>query len=263
MGTAPTKRARAGVLTMLLELFVAPEFRRHALRQRSAFQVPREPGCLQGYLGVTRRNTICPMWVQLRRSRLSPAEFAAAENAPRGARRWTPLGSDHRRADGLCGLATRVDDGGFDNGRYVDKPRLTVRQETGAHVQLNRVTAVNEGGEASSSETPGRPAACPTKRAACWIRQYPVRPRSAPAERTERSLAGFRMDLDGGVADRQDIAFIGAQRSFALRTARCIPTASPSACACDRGPTGRQYVRTIRPLHGRSQRATCSASPGP
>lgn len=37
---------------------------------------------------------------------------------------------------------------------------------------------------------------------------------SAPQSERNDSLAGFRMDLDGGVADRQDIAFIGAQRVF-------------------------------------------------
>ena len=31
---------------------------------------------------------------------------------------------------------TRIDDGGFDNGRYTDKPLFALRARTGAHLQL-------------------------------------------------------------------------------------------------------------------------------
>ncbi len=42
------------------------------------------------------------------------------------------------------------------------------------------------------------------------------------------------MDLDGGVADRQDIAFIGAQRVFPIAQARCnVDSVALGACACD------------------------------
>ena len=47
---------------------------------------------------------------------------------------------------------TRVDDGGFDNGRPVDEPGLVVEQKPG-HIYSYRVTAVNEGGESFPSET--------------------------------------------------------------------------------------------------------------
>lgn len=46
---------------------------------------------------------------------------------------------------------TRIDDGGFDNGRYTDKPYLLSEQEPG-RIYSYKVTAVNEGGESFPSE---------------------------------------------------------------------------------------------------------------
>lgn len=89
---------------------------------------------------------------------------------------------------------------------------------------------------------------------------------SAPQSERNDSLAGFRMDLDGGVADRQDIAFIGAQRVFDLAQARCnVDSVALGACACDWetdviGGNTFDYPA----LHGRSVAAAgysfCSAS---
>ena len=158
---------------------------------------------------------------------------------------------------------TRVDDGGFDNGRYVDKPRLTVRQEPG-RMYAYRVTAVNEGGESFPSETL---AACrvPDEKGRVLIVNGFDRVSAPQSERSD-SLAGFRMDLDGGVADRQDIAFIGAQRVFDLAQARCnVDSVALGACACDWetdviGGNTFDYPA----LHGRSVAAAgysfCSAS---
>lgn len=131
-----------------------------------------------------------------------------------------------------------------------------------------RVTAVNEGGESFPSETL---AACrvPDEKGCVLIVNGFDRV-SAPQSERNDSLAGFRMDLDGGVADRQDIAFIGAQRVFDLAAGpAATSTASPlGACACDWetdviGGNTFDYPA----LHGRSVAAAgysfCSASAGP
>ena len=151
-----------------------------------------------------------------------PVEAFAAEFAAAGevALSWSPAMDPLEATAAPTGYVvyTRVDDGGFDNGRYVDKPRLTVRQEPG-RMYSYRVTAVNEGGESFPSETL---AACrvPDEKGCVLIVNGFDRV-SAPQSERNDSLAGFRMDLDGGVADRQDIAFIGAQRVFDLAQARC------------------------------------------
>lgn len=57
---------------------------------------------------------------------------------------------------------------------------------------------------------------------------------SAPLSERNDSLAGFRTDLDGGVPDRQDIAFVGAQHVFDLAQARCnVDSLALGACGCD------------------------------
>ena len=83
---------------------------------------------------------------------------------------------------------TRIDDGGFDNGRYVDKPCLLTVQEPG-RIYSYKVTAVNEGGESFPSETV---AACrmPDEKGTVLIVNGFDRV-SAPLSVRADSLAGF------------------------------------------------------------------------
>lgn len=46
---------------------------------------------------------------------------------------------------------TRIDDGGFDNGRYTAEPFFVERQEAG-RIYSYRIAAVNAGGESFPSE---------------------------------------------------------------------------------------------------------------
>ena len=154
-----------GVPTMLLELLVSPEFRRHAPGARPAVQVPREPGGLQGYPALYQlaiRFTLC-------------SAAAAGRGFRRGIHRRRrgcalvesgdgPARSD-RRADGLCGLHAR--------GRRRFRQRPLCRQTppdrpagAGTHVQPTGSRPSTRAARAFRARRL-RPAACPTKRAAC------------------------------------------------------------------------------------------------
>ena len=158
---------------------------------------------------------------------------------------------------------TRIDDGGFDNGRYTEEEWFTTRQEPG-RIYSYRVAAVNAGGESFPSETV---AACrvPEERGRVLILNGFDRV-SAPESLRSDSLAGFFMDRDSGVADRQDISFIGPQRVFDLSQARCeVDSLAFGPCGSDYAPEvlgGNTFDYGY--LHGRSVAAAgysfCSAS---
>ena len=158
---------------------------------------------------------------------------------------------------------TRIDDGGFDNGRYTEEEWFTTRQEPG-RIYSYRVAAVNAGGESFPSETV---AACrmPEERGRVLIVNGFTRV-SAPVSLRSDSLAGFFMERDGGVPDRQDIAFIGPQRVFDPAQARCeVDSLALGSCGSDYAPEvlgGNTFDYGY--LHGRSVAAAgysfCTAS---
>ena len=251
-----------GVPTMLLELLSHQNFADMRLGHDPRFKFLVSRAVYKGILRYVSSQYDLPYVVQPLPVEAFAAEFAAAGEV---ALSWSPAMDPLEATAAPTGYVvyTRVDDGGFDNGRYVDKPRLTVRQEPG-RMYSYRVTAVNEGGESFPSETL---AACrvPDEKGCVLIVNGFDRV-SAPQSERNDSLAGFRMDLDGGVADRQDIAFIGAQRVFDLAQARCnVDSVALGACACDWetdviGGNTFDYPA----LHGRSVAAAgysfCSAS---
>ena len=251
-----------GVPTMLLELLSHQNFADMRLGSDPRFKFLVSRAVYKGILQYISSQYGLPYVVQPLPVEAFAAEFTAADNV---ALSWSPVMDPLEKSAAPTGYVvyTRVDDGGFDNGRYVDKPRLTVRQEPG-RMYSYRVTAVNEGGESFPSETL---AACrvPDEKGCVLIVNGFDRV-SAPQSERNDSLAGFRMDLDGGVADRQDIAFIGAQRVFDLAQARCnVDSVALGACACDWetdviGGNTFDYPA----LHGRSVAAAgysfCSAS---
>ena len=224
-----------GVPTMLLELLSHQNFADMRLGHDPRFKFLVSRAVYKGILRYVSSQYDLPYVVQPLPVEAFAAEFAAAGEV---ALSWSPAMDPLEATAAPTGYVvyTRVDDGGFDNGRYVDKPRLTVRQEPG-RMYSYRVTAVNEGGESFPSETL---AACrvPDEKGCVLIVNGFDRV-SAPQSERNDSLAGFRMDLDGGVADRQDIAFIGAQRVFDLAQARCnvdtaFPALGPGCCWGDR-----------------------------
>ena len=251
-----------GVPTMLLELLSHQNFADMRLGHDPRFKFLVSRAVYKGILRYVSSQYDLPYVVQPLPVEAFAAEFAAAGEV---ALSWSPAMDPLEATAAPTGYVvyTRVDDGGFDNGRYVDKPRLTVRQEPG-RMYSYRVTAVNEGGESFPSETL---AACRVSdEKGCVLIVNGFDRVSAPQSERNDSLAGFRMDLDGGVADRQDIAFIGAQRVFDLAQARCnVDSVALGACACDWetdviGGNTFDYPA----LHGRSVAAAgysfCSAS---
>lgn len=248
--------------TMLLELLSHQNFAdmRYGSDPRFKFLVSR--AIYKGILRYISSQYGSPYVVQP-----LPVESFAAEFTDDGrvALRWSPVMDSLEVSAAPTGYVvyTRVDDGGFDNGRYVDKPYLLTEQEPG-RICSYRVTAVNEGGESFPSEMLS---VCrmPDEKGCVLIVNGFDRISAPLSERTD-SLAGFRTDADSGVAERQDISFIGAQRVFDLGQNRCtVDSIALGAC-------GGEYAADViggntfdyPALHGRSVAAAgysfCSAS---
>ena len=131
---------------------------------------------------------------------------------------WSAVEDELERSASPTGyiVYTRRGEGGFDNGRYVEEPTCIMPQDPDV-VYSYRVTAVNEGGESFPSETL---AACRVKNDRGRVLVVNGFERvSAPYSQRKDSLAGFYHEIDGGVADRQDISFVGRQRIFDLKMA--------------------------------------------
>ena len=158
---------------------------------------------------------------------------------------------------------TRLDDGGFDNGRYTDEPRLTLPQEPG-HLYSYRVTAVNAGGESFPSETLAACRAAESRGTVLVVNGFDRI--SAPLSERTDSLVGFLTAEDGGVPDRADISFIGPQRVYDPAQLRCnVDSLALGACDGDFATDvigGNTF--DYPSLHGRSIAAAgysfCSAS---
>ena len=219
-----------GVPTMLLELLSHQNFAdmRYGSDPRFKFLVSR--AVYKGILRYISSQYGLPYVVQP-----LPVESLAVQFAEGGkaAVTWSPVMDSLETTAAPTGYVvyTRIDDGGFDNGRYVDKPCLLTAQEPG-RIYSYKVTAVNEGGESFPSETV---AACrmPDEKGTVLIVNGFDRV-SAPLSVRADSLAGFYTDIDGGVPDRQDISFIGAQHVFDMQMAKCeVDSIALGACACD------------------------------
>lgn len=106
---------------------------------------------------------------------------------------------------------TRIDDGGFDNGRMVKDTVYYAKQEAG-RIYSYRVTAVNRGGESFPSET----------LAACRVADGRGRVLvvngfnrvSAPESVRNTMVEGFMNYKDSGVPYIRDISFVGRQKVF-------------------------------------------------
>ena len=219
-----------GVPTMLLELLSHQNFAdmRYGSDPRFKFLVSR--AVYKGILRYISSQYGLPYVVQP-----LPVESLAVQFAEDGkaAVTWSPVMDSLETTAAPTGYVvyTRIDDGGFDNGRYVDNPCLLTAQEPG-RIYSYKVTAVNEGGESFPSETV---AACrmPDEKGTVLIVNGFDRV-SAPLSVRADSLAGFYTDIDGGVPDRQDISFIGAQHVFDMQMAKCeVDSIALGACACD------------------------------
>lgn len=252
-----------GVPTMLLELLSHQNFADMRLGQDPRFRFLVSRAVYKGILRyVSSQYGLSEVTVQP-----LPVSSFAAEFMSDGRVRlsWQPTIDPLEPSAAPTGYVvyTRRDDGGFDNGRPVDRPELIVDQEPG-HLCSYRVTAVNAGGESFPSETLAACRVADEKGRVLIVNGFDRV--SGPESVRSDSLAGFRMDLDGGVPDRMDISFIGPQRVFDLAQARCNID-SIALGACDRdyetdviGGNTFDYPA----LHGRSVAAAgysfCSTS---
>jgi hypothetical protein len=108
-------------------------------------------------------------------------------------------------------IYTRMDDGGFDNGRVVDTNNVVIPVVPGK-IYSFKVTAINAGGESFPSEI----------LAACKSHQHKevvmivngFERISGPEQFNLGTLAGFLTDKDAGVPYMYDISFTGQQSEF-------------------------------------------------
>ena len=251
------------VPTMLLELLSHQNFADMRLGQDPRFRFLVSRAVYKGILRYVSSQygsfevTVQPLPVEA-----FAAEFTSGSGVTLS---WEPVSDPLEPSAVPTGYVvyTRVGEGGFDNGRYTEQPSLTVEQEPG-RVYSYRVTAVNRGGESFPSETLAVCRVADEKGCVLIVNGFDRV--SGPESVRSDSLAGFRMDLDGGVPDRQDISFIGAQRVFDVAQARCnVDSIALGACRRDYetdviGGNTFDYPA----LHGRSVAAAgysfCSAS---
>lgn len=117
-------------------------------------------------------------------------------------------------------LYTRVDDGGFDNGRIIENPKKkgerlsTTVSISAGHIYSFRIEAYNNGGKSFPSETVsiGRPDGNKTEKAVLAVNNFDRI--SGPAFFDTPTYAGFDNRLDSGVPHIRDIAYIGDMYDF-------------------------------------------------
>ena len=117
-------------------------------------------------------------------------------------------------------LYTRIDDGGFDNGRIIENPKkkgerlYTAVSISAGHIYSFRIEAYNSGGKSFPSETVsiGRPAGNKTEKAVLAVNNFDRV--SGPAFFDTPTYAGFDNRLDSGVPHIRDIAYIGDMYDF-------------------------------------------------
>ena len=130
--------------------------------------------------------------------------------------RWSPVNDELEptATPDYYIVYTRVDGGGFDNGRKVESTSVRMQQKRG-HTYSYRVTAVNKGGESFPSEILSSYRAENERGRVLVVNGFDRV--SAPMHIQGDSIAGFYNYYDSGVAHIKDISFIGEQRNFDRR----------------------------------------------
>ena len=197
------------VPTMLLELLSHQNFNdmRYGLDPRFRFTVSR--AIYKGILRYLSFQYDRPYVVQP-----LPVEAFAAQLVDDGVRlSWHPQNDELEptATPDRYIVYTRVGDGGFDNGRVVEDVTCVLPLSMDTIVSY-RITAVNEGGESFPSEILSVYRSSESKGTVLVVNGF--NRVSAPISYRDEGTAGFLNHIDGGVADRRDISFIGAQRGF-------------------------------------------------
>lgn len=109
-------------------------------------------------------------------------------------------------------LYTRIDNGGFDNGRIVQSNKIKINDLKPGIIYSYKVTAINNGGESFPSEI----------LSVCWVKNASTPILivngfdriSAPATFDSPTFSGFINFEDEGVPDKYDLGFVGSQFNF-------------------------------------------------
>lgn len=109
-------------------------------------------------------------------------------------------------------LYTRIDNGGFDNGRLVETNKIKLNDLKVGSIYSYKVTAVNTGGESFPSEI----------LSVCYVKNSPepilivngFDRVSAPSTFESDKFLGFTNFIDEGVPDKYDLGFTGTQYNF-------------------------------------------------
>lgn len=110
-------------------------------------------------------------------------------------------------------LYTRLDDGGFDNGRPLDETHAELDIEPG-HIYSFRVTATNAGGESFPSETLSIGLVSEQAPTVMIVNNFDRVSAPVSFASSDSLYAGFMNRLDSGVPYVYDISFIGNQHEY-------------------------------------------------
>ena len=128
---------------------------------------------------------------------------------------WTPVEDPLEPTAGATGyiLYTRIDDGGFDNGRPIDEAHADLDIEPG-HIYSFRVTATNAGGESFPSETLSIGLVSEQAPTVMIVNNFDRVSAPVSFASSDSLYAGFMNRLDSGVPYVYDISFIGNQHEY-------------------------------------------------
>jgi hypothetical protein len=109
-------------------------------------------------------------------------------------------------------IYTRIENGGFDNGRIVESNKITLNDIKENAIYSYKVTAINDGGESFPTEI----------LSVCWNKKSPEPVLivygfdriSAPATFDSPAFSGFINFEDEGVPDKYELGFTGNQFNF-------------------------------------------------
>ena len=150
---------------------------------------------------------------------LPPTHFAATFSGETALRlRWRPA-VDPLEPTAVADryiVYTRVDDGGFDNGRLVEGTSLEIANILPDRIYSFRVSGVNEGGESFPSEILS---VCRHPGSASVLIVNGFTRVAGPARVQTETFAGFVSDEDGGVPDRYALNYTGRQFDFSPASA--------------------------------------------
>ena len=204
---------------MLLELLSHQNFAdmKYGLDPKFRFTVSR--AIYKGMLKYMSNRYACPYVVQPLPVATMGVSFSGTGKA---VLTWTPTTDKLEptaAAEGYI-LYTRVDDGGFDNGRIIDSYQMsgescsTELDIKPGHIYSFRIAAYNQGGKSFPSETVsiGLPKGATLDKKVLVVNNFDRV--SGPTFIDTPEYAGFQNKEDSGVPHIRDIAYIGQMNQF-------------------------------------------------